>query len=649
VFGKRSLKKPRATTVGLSLLVAVLTLVGLAPVHAATSQSITFAPPSTLTPSQSPYTLSATATSGLPVTFASSTTGVCTVSGSTLTLVSAGTCSLTANQSGNTTYAAAATITRSITVGLVSQDITFAPPSTLTMAQTPYTLGATATSGLPVTFASSTTGVCTVSGRILTLVSAGTCSLTANQAGNTTYAAAATITRSITVGLASQSIFFQNYPPSTMTLDAQMATLGAWATSLLPVTFASSTAGICTVSGSTLTLVSAGTCSLVASQAGNTIYARADAFRDIIIRKATQTIIFAPPTTLTLVQSPHTLSATASSSLGVVITSNSTSVCTVDGEILTLKAEGTCSVTASQAGNTTYEAAINVLRTITITKETQTITFNPPASLTKAQSPYTFTASASSSLSLTYATNSPNKCTVDGDKLIFVNAGKCTIVATQAGNSIYFSKEVSRTFNLIYSVGDIGPGGGIIYYVNLLSGFPCGEKYDDKSGTDGGRCNYLEVAPQGWASNPLDPKLLWAAGRNANPGVDVIGLDNNSMRWGAIVLDELGKGWKNSKSIVDQNGLCESVTNCGYAAGASRLYSGGGKLDWYLPTITELKILYRAKASGKLPTIVFENAYYWSSSESNAVYVFWVWMPNGGGDVGAKLYTGIASRPVRSF
>jgi mono/diheme cytochrome c family protein len=60
--------------------------------------------------------LSATSTSGLSVSFASSTTGVCTVSGTTLTLVSAGNCTIRANQAGNTGYAAAAQVSSTFTV-----------------------------------------------------------------------------------------------------------------------------------------------------------------------------------------------------------------------------------------------------------------------------------------------------------------------------------------------------------------------------------------------------------------------------------------------------------------------------------------------------------------------------------------------------
>ena len=61
-------------------------------------------------------TVSATSTSGLPVTFTTLTSAVCTVSGSTLTPVSVGTCTIAANQAGNTNYGAATQVTRNISI-----------------------------------------------------------------------------------------------------------------------------------------------------------------------------------------------------------------------------------------------------------------------------------------------------------------------------------------------------------------------------------------------------------------------------------------------------------------------------------------------------------------------------------------------------
>jgi sugar lactone lactonase YvrE len=81
-----------------------------------TAQAITFAALATVTLPAVPFTLTASANSGLPVSFISNTKSICTVSGSTLTAIEAGTCSITAGQTGNATYAAATPVTRTFLV-----------------------------------------------------------------------------------------------------------------------------------------------------------------------------------------------------------------------------------------------------------------------------------------------------------------------------------------------------------------------------------------------------------------------------------------------------------------------------------------------------------------------------------------------------
>ena len=241
-----------------------------------TTQTITFANPGAQTVG-TPLTLSATATSGLAVTFTSTTTGVCTVSGTTATFVATGTCTIDANQAGNSTYAAAAMVPQSFTVNaapLTAQTITFANPGAQTVG-TPLMLSATATSGLAVTFTSTTTGVCTVSGTQATFLTTGTCTIDANQVGNSTYVAATMVPQSFAVNaapLTAQTITFANPGPQMV---GTPLTLSATATSGLAVTFTSTTTGVCTVAGSTATFVTTGTCTIDANQAGNSTYAAA--------------------------------------------------------------------------------------------------------------------------------------------------------------------------------------------------------------------------------------------------------------------------------------------------------------------------------------------------------------------------------------
>ena len=63
-----------------------------------------------------PLTLTASASSGLAITFASTTTGVCQVSGATVTFLTAGTCTITASQAGDSNYGTAASVSQSFAV-----------------------------------------------------------------------------------------------------------------------------------------------------------------------------------------------------------------------------------------------------------------------------------------------------------------------------------------------------------------------------------------------------------------------------------------------------------------------------------------------------------------------------------------------------
>lgn len=84
------------------------------------SQTITFAQPANPDLAASPVALSATASSGLTVSFATSQPSVCTVSGSTLTLLQTGICTIIASQAGNADYFAAAAVARSVFIGNAS-------------------------------------------------------------------------------------------------------------------------------------------------------------------------------------------------------------------------------------------------------------------------------------------------------------------------------------------------------------------------------------------------------------------------------------------------------------------------------------------------------------------------------------------------
>jgi mono/diheme cytochrome c family protein len=166
------------------------------------SQAISFSSPGDQALSTGTINVTASANSGLLVAISTSTPTVCSISGNSLAFLGVGTCTLTASQSGNNSYAAASPVSHSFAVTAAigaTQTLTFSSPGNQMMESTAPALTASASSGLAVSFASATPSVCAVTGSTLTLRLPGTCTIAANQAGDATYAAAATVSHSFYV------------------------------------------------------------------------------------------------------------------------------------------------------------------------------------------------------------------------------------------------------------------------------------------------------------------------------------------------------------------------------------------------------------------------------------------------------------------
>lgn len=159
------------------------------------AQSITFKYPGGATLLGGPVALTATATSGLPITFKSGTPTTCTVNGSQLTLLEAKECLVIASQAGGQSadgkqWAAADDVSQLFVVLKQPQVLTFAPPDYLLSSKsTTVALTSSASSGLPVAYTVDTPTKCSISGSTLTLLGKGTCAVTAKQDGNDKYAA----------------------------------------------------------------------------------------------------------------------------------------------------------------------------------------------------------------------------------------------------------------------------------------------------------------------------------------------------------------------------------------------------------------------------------------------------------------------------
>ncbi|MEI2302278.1 putative Ig domain-containing protein [Ensifer sp. MJa1] len=426
------------------------------------AQMITFANPGTQGFGTTP-TLTASTTSGLTIAFSSSTPGVCDVdAGGLLTFHQAGTCTINADQPGNGTYLAATTVTQSFTVAAIAPDaptgasatageaaaivsftapastggaliasytvtsdpagitgtgatspitvtgltngvsytftvtadngiatgpasavsnsvtprgaqtITFANPGAQTFGSTP-TLSATTSSGLPVSFTSSTAGVCSISPTgALTFHQSGTCAIHADQDGDGTYLPAATVSQSFTVNAiaADAPTGVSATAGDTQATVAFVAPASTGGSAITDYTVTSNPAGITATGASspiTVTGLANGTSYTFTVTANNIIGSGTDsAASNAVTPKAPQTIIFANPGPQGYAV-PANLSASASSGLTPVFQTLTSTVCVVSpAGVVTFRNGGTCTIEVSQPGDSAYLAAANVSQSFVV-------------------------------------------------------------------------------------------------------------------------------------------------------------------------------------------------------------------------------------------------------------------------------------------
>ena len=199
-----------------------------------------------------------------------------------------------------------------------------------------------------------------------------------------------------------------------------------------------------------------------------------------------------------------------------------------------------------------------------------------------------------------------------------------TVTATNATGS------ATRTFTLTITapltcaqggvcvVGDIGPGGGKVFYVKA-AGFACGTALATT-------CKYLEAAPNTWFGGSADPTIVWSTNTSTAVGASATGT-------------AIGTGSKNTYWIADRD-------PANVAAMTVMAYRGGGKSDWYLPSTDELNALYLQRTTQGTLTNLF--SFYWSSTELDARNV--TSQDFGSGFVGPSLKTfPLPVRAIRAF
>jgi hypothetical protein len=229
------------------------------------------------------------------------------------------------------------------------------------------------------------------------ITGAGSCTITASQAGDANYNAAASVPQSFTINKANQTITFGAL--ASKTFGDPDFVLSPTASSALPVSLAAS--GNCTVSTpspGTVHITGAGSCTVTASQAGDANYnAAANVPQSFTINKANQTITFGALASKTFGDPDFMVSPAASSALPVSLAaSGNCTVSTPSPGTVHITGAGSCTVTASQAGDANYNAAANAPQSFNIAKAATSTAVTSSVNSSDFGQSVTFTATVTS-------------------------------------------------------------------------------------------------------------------------------------------------------------------------------------------------------------------------------------------------------------
>jgi endonuclease/exonuclease/phosphatase family metal-dependent hydrolase len=367
--------------------------------------------------------LSATATSGLAVTFAVDS-GPATISGgTTLSFTGAGMVSIVANQGGNGNWNPAASVTNTFNVTKSIATVTMGSLAQ-TYDGTPKSVTATtAPEGLAVDF--------TYDGSATAPTNAGSYAVTGT-VNSAMYQGSAT--GLLVVAKASQTIDFQAIGDQ---LTTNTVYLSATASSGLPVGFAVA-GGPAVLAGNTMTFTNSGTVSIVASQTGDVNRAAApEVTNTFAVSKATATV--------TLGGLSQTYDGTARTATATTAPEGLAVDFTYDGDATAPTNAGSYAVTGT-VSDAMYQGLTNGL--LVVAKANQTITFPAIGDQLTTNTVY-LSATASSGLPVGFAVASGPASITGGTNLSFTGTGAVSIVAAQTGDmNRAAAPEVTNTFNV---------------------------------------------------------------------------------------------------------------------------------------------------------------------------------------------------------
>ncbi|MBB6463288.1 MBG domain-containing protein [Flammeovirga kamogawensis] len=246
-----------------------------------------------------------------------------------------------------------------------AQTIDFGTINNMTYGDAVYTLSATSSQGLPITYATSNENVATIDGQTLTIVGAGDVTITAMQEGANYVAEAINVNQVLTIDKAVLNVSTVSL---TSTYGEAIPTFSITYTGFVNNESAADLTAMATASTVATSSADAGEYEVTLSGATADNYTFNYTPSTLTINKAAQEItLFELPESIALSTESFILISISSSSLDVTYSSSDESIVSIDGATATLLKAGKVEITAKQVGNKNYEAASEVTQSITVT------------------------------------------------------------------------------------------------------------------------------------------------------------------------------------------------------------------------------------------------------------------------------------------
>jgi hypothetical protein len=381
------------------------------------------------------------------VTYSAGASTGCNITGGTTLNVSdaSGTCSVTATKAADTNYLAATSAGYTVSLNKAAQaTLTVTAPASVTYGSTGTLTSSGGSGSGAVTYSAGASTGCNITGGTTLNVSdaSGTCSVTATKATDNNYLVATSAGYTVTLNKADQATL-SVAGPASVTYGSTGTLTSSGGSGTGAVTYSAGASTGCNITGGTTLNVSdvSGTCSVTATKAADTNYNIAtSAGYSVTLNKAEQaTLSVAGPASVTY-GSTGTLTSSGGSGTGEVTYSAGASTgCNITGgtTLNVSDASGTCAITATKAADTNYNIATSAGYTVTLNKAPQTISFGTLTDKNVGDPDYAPGATASSTLTVTYASSNTAVATIVSGNIHIVGVGTTDITASQAGNTNY--------------------------------------------------------------------------------------------------------------------------------------------------------------------------------------------------------------------